>query len=262
MNITERINKELELLKNNLIQHRLYDCLKTVKDVKTFTEYHVFAVWDFMSLLKSLQRNLTCIEVPWSPVENTNISRFVNEIVLEEESDVNQNGVHKSHFDMYLDAMKDLGADTSKISHFMNLLSKRNFLNYNKYSVQEALVESKVDEVVASFVNFTFSIIKTKKNHLIASVFTFGREGMIADMFIEILNKSKTIDNNSYESMIYYLKRHIELDGDEHGPIAMKMISELCGDDEQKIEETIFVAKEALKHRIKLWDMIADKINV
>ena len=76
MNITERINKELELLKNNLIQHRLYDCLKTVKDVKTFTEYHVFAVWDFMSLLKSLQRNLTCIEVPWSPVENTNISTW------------------------------------------------------------------------------------------------------------------------------------------------------------------------------------------
>ena len=137
------------------------------------------------------------------------------------------------------------------------------FISYMRddESISDALRKVEVDVVVADFVQFTFDTINTKKDHLIASVFAFGREGLIADMFIEILNHSSQINQAAYHSMIYYLERHIELDGDEHGPMAMKMIQELCGNDEKKIEETIIYAKKALKWRIRLWDKIADAIQ-
>ena len=254
MHLSERINTEIETLNQDLRSHRIYHHLATLDDVKVFTQYHVFAVWDFMSLLKSLQNSLTCKDIPWVPNSNSNTARFINEIVLGEETDIDKEGLFKSHFDMYIDAMEEIGADTNQIITFISFLRDNN-------SISDALKTMKVDSVVSDFVKFTFDTISTKKDHIIASVFAFGREGLIADMFIEILNNSSKINQASYHSMIYYLERHIELDGDEHGPMAMKMIEELCGNDEQKIEETIVYAKEALKHRIKLWDRITSAIQ-
>ena len=254
MNLSERINQETSHLNLALTNHRMYNHLTTLEDVKIFTSYHVFAVWDFMSLLKSLQRSLTCIDIPWTPNLNSNTARFINEIVLGEETDIDKEGVFKSHFDMYIDAMKEIGSDTNQIIKFISCLKEND-------SVAESLKEVKADEIVSDFVQFTFDTINTKKDHIIASVFTFGREGLIADMFIKILNHSSHINQVSYRSMIYYLERHVELDGDEHGPLAMKMIQELCGNDEEKIEETIIAAKQALEHRIRLWDKIADSIQ-
>ncbi len=254
MDISLSIESEIHHLKQKLINHRIYNHLSNIEDVKIFTQYHVFAVWDFMSLLKSLQNSLTCVDIPWLPNKNSNTARFINEIVLGEETDVNENGIYKSHFDMYIDAMKDIGADTSMILKFINYLS-------NGHSVTDAMQKIDADKAVCEFVKFSFDTIMKNKEHVIASVFTFGREGLIADMFIEIINHSSKINNKSYNSMIYYLERHVELDGDEHGPMSMKMIQELCGNDEQKIIETISAAKDALQHRINLWDRISEAIQ-
>ena len=155
---------------------------------------------------------------------------------------------------MYIHAMKEIGADTKQISDFINSLQ-------DNISINNALNNAQVDPVVSNFVQFTFDTIATKKDHIIASVFAFGREGLIADMFIEILNHSSDINQASYHSMIYYLERHIELDGDDHGPIALKMISNLCGNNKKKWDDVIAYSKKALKERIKLWDHILDCIN-
>ena len=251
MNI-QHIQKEITSLREELKSHRLYQQLQTIEDIKIFTQDHVFAVWDFMSLLKTLQRELTCVSVPWVPRKKGKLTQFINEITLAEESDVDLSGESKSHFEMYLDAMRHMGSETHKIEVFLSKIHQNS-------SIEEALDFAEVAEAVKNFVKVTFKTIYSNDAHKVAAAFTFGREDLIPDMFIEIIHQ--THEQESFKDFLYYLNRHVELDGDSHGPLSLDMIVELCGDDQQKWSEVLVTAKEALEVRISLWDYIADNIS-
>ena len=112
----ERLEKELLPLREVLKKHEIYKSIHSIEDIHTFMRHHVFAVWDFMSLLKQLQNLLSCNSIPWRPSGNPAASRLINEIVWGEESDVNRHGIPMSHYEMYLEAMQSLEVDASSIT--------------------------------------------------------------------------------------------------------------------------------------------------
>jgi hypothetical protein len=80
-------------------------------------------------------------------------------------------------------------------------------------------------------------------------------------MFTEILRSFQSnFPETDLSKLIYYFERHIELDADEHGPMAMQMIAELCGSDLQKWEEVAQTSAEALEKRLGLWNAIEEQI--
>lgn len=248
------IEKEIAILRQELLNHQVYQEIEKIEDLQVFLQYHVFAVWDFMSLLKALQQNLTCTQVPWFPKGNPITRRLINEIVLGEESDIDKNGNPASHYELYIQAIQRIGTNTQEIEQFVTNIQKGN-------SVENTLNESNIDESIKQFILFSFEIISSQKPHLIASAFTFGREEVIPDMFTEII---KGFENNfpkKISNLIYYFERHIELDGEEHGPMTMKMIDELCDNDSEKWTECLEIAKKSLKVRIQLWNGILKKIQ-
>ncbi|MFC7774534.1 DUF3050 domain-containing protein [Flavobacterium sp. GCM10027622] len=254
MNIAA-VNQSIEQQKQQLLHHSLYSKIKSIEDLHFFLESHVYAVWDFMSLLKALQQKLTCTTTPWFATENTETRYLINEIVLAEESDLTIDGKRQSHFEMYLEAMKDCGAPTYEIEAFLEhvLETKNIFISIRN---------SNLHPNVKAFLDFTFRVIEEGKSHKIAAAFTFGREDLIPNMFTEILRNFRTnFPETDLSKLIYYFERHIELDADEHGPMAMQMITELCGNDAQKWNEVEEVSIAALEKRIGLWNAIEESIN-
>lgn len=249
------INTKIQPQKQQLLQHPLYEKVKTIDDLHQFLESHVYAVWDFMSLLKALQSKLTCTSTPWFASSNAETRYLINEIVLAEESDLTLDGKRLSHFEMYVDAMKDCGANTFELNAFLqNVIDTKN--------VFITIKQSNLHSNIKDFLDFTFRIIEEGKAHKIAAAFTFGREDLIPNMFTEILKSfQQNFPETDLSKLIYYFERHIELDADEHGPMAMQMITELCGTDAQKWREVEEVSIAALEKRIGLWDAIEEQIE-
>ena len=244
---------QLDEYRSLLINHPLYNKIDSIDAIQRFMETHVFAVWDFMSLLKRLQLELTCASIPWIPVGNPITRRLINEIVFGEESDVDQNGHAVSHFELYLQAMKDIGANTSPIISFINKLEQG-----EKW--ENALVNSGASQAAVHFVRNTMDCVENAPIHAVAGVFTYGREDLIPDMFISIVRELSEKGHSGAQTLVYYLERHIEIDGDEHGPMALQMIEELCEGDSTKKQESIHAAKQALRSRIELWNAISDQL--
>jgi Protein of unknown function (DUF3050) len=231
-----------------VVTHPIYSELNSIERVRTFLQSHVFAVWDFMSLLKTLQRDLTCVEVPWIPSGPTASRRLINEIVLVEESDELGEG-YISHFELYLDGMATAGADTSAIDDFIRLLGER-------VPVPDALASAKVPDPAAQFVSTTWEIIEKAPVHCQAAAFAFGREDLIPEMFKQVI---QIADPDGRLTVFKdYLARHIEVDGEQHTPMAMQMLIDLNGDDQDKWKQCADTVRTALTARTRLWTAISE----
>ncbi|MPZ82076.1 MAG: DUF3050 domain-containing protein [Actinophytocola sp.] len=247
----ERLEKAVTEARDRVVQHPLYAGLDTHDAIVTFMEHHVFAVWDFMSLLTSLQRDLTCVTVPWIPTGPTGSRRLINDIVMVEESDELGDGFI-SHFELYVSGMREAGADTTAIDTLIDLLR-------GGAKVRDALVGAGVPAPSVNFAGTTWDIIENAPVHCQAAAFAFGREDLIPDMFTQVVSINER--SKKLGTFIDYLERHIEVDGEQHTPMAMQMVTDLCGDDEQKWQECADTVNTALAARAQLWDSILTVIK-
>ena len=250
----DNLKLEISKYRDQLMTHPLYGNINSIENLKQFMESHVYAVWDFMSLVKKLQLDLTTTTLPWQPPANNSAARLINEIVWGEETDMDKDGNSVSHFEMYLSAMKQIGADNNGIDSFLTQLREEK-------NIFKTINNAGLSAHVSAFLDFTFSVIEEGKTHKIAAVFTFGREDLIPDMFISMIKRMNRENEHNFDQIIYYFERHIEVDGDSHGPMALDMIKNLCGTDPLKWEEAISASKTALQKRIALWDGINFQIT-
>lgn len=248
-----RLKERIEPLRAQLVHHPMYREITDLDGIKLFMEHHVYAVWDFMSLLKSLQRDLTCVSVPWMPTGNAATRYLINEIVTGEESDIDASGNRTSHFELYLQAMQQAEANDEGIRALISQL-------YEGVPIHQSLSNHLIPKAAATFVAHTFDIIASRKTHVIAAVFTFGREDLIPDMFLSIIRRLKEKFPEKLDVLHYYIERHIEVDGDHHAHLAYKMTEELCGIDEEKWTEAELAVKAALQSRIHLWNGILESM--
>lgn len=243
--------ENIKKLRKELASHPVYAAVNDINDLTIFMQHHIYSVWDFMSLVKYLQNEIAPARTPWLPFGDTQVQRFINDIVLEEESDEGialEDGTttYTSHFNLYVQAMEEVKVGSSKLMREFVSKVASDSLSVAKQTIPIPLA-------AAEFMEKTFSFINSDKPHVIAAAFALGREHIIPEMFRALLDKMN-ISREEASVFHYYLDRHIELDGDHHGPLSMRMLELLCEGNQIKIAEAEEEALHAIKARIKFWD--------
>jgi len=245
----------IQPLIDELNQHPIYAELKDISDLRVFMAHHAFSVWDFMSLIKYLQGKLAPIQVPWLPRGNPAVRYFINQLVLEEESDTLEGSDgprYSSHFEFYCQAMHEIGANGDNPRRFVALVQEQ--------GLDAALYSDLVPLPSRYFSETTFCFIREDKPHAVAAALAVGRERVIPEMFRSLLTRM-AISEQDAPAFHYYLNRHIHLDEDFHGPLSMAMLDELCGDDAERLDEAVIAAEEAICARIRFWDGVLEAVR-
>jgi hypothetical protein len=246
IHVTEKVEE--------LMNHGLYSKVHDEASLRVLMRTHVFCVWDFQSLLKGLQQKITCVSIPWLPTPDPVARRLINEIVLDEESDDIPGVRYLSHYELYLAAMDQCGADSQPIKE-LNRLLRSGMVS------DQAIGETLLPNGVAQFVGTTLRIAQSGELHQVAAAFTYGREDIIPNMFQNFVRSLSAKRSGQWDLFQIYLDRHIEHDGERHGPLSRAMMDRICDSDEQKWREAEETVRECLDARIALWSAIESDLD-
>ena len=231
--------------------YSLPQAITSIAGQRLFMEHHVFAVWDFMLLLKTLQQHLAPSGVPWVPPTHPEIAGLVNSLVAEEECDLvpeNLGGpLHLSHFAIYRLAMVEIGADTVVIDAVLQQASRGDLAG--------AVRHREIPASSARFLRTTQELISSGEVHVLAAAFAYGRELLVPDLFRGLLDRLIVLELPC-PTLRWYLERHITLDGDSHGPLAETMVLTLAGNDPAAHQTVQTVRRQVLSDRSTFWDAI------
>lgn len=236
--------------REELAAHALFNQLETLEDLRRFTESHVFAVWDYMCVLKRLQQLLTCVTVPWAPSLSPRAARVINQAVLHQESGIDPGGAPASHFETYHRSMREIGADTTHIDAVITSIEQG-----SGFRAELA------PEPARSFASNTFRLIERGKVHELAAALCFGREESVPDGLRTLLEVLDEPLPGSYPAPDCYRDGLLGANEGEHTPLALSLLHELCGEDAEKWRDAAVAVDGAVAARLSLWDGIHAKIR-
>jgi hypothetical protein len=244
---------DIGFIRQRMVEHPVFTAIRDIHSLRIFMEAHVFAVWDFMSLVKRLQRDLTCIDVPWLPPRDRQAAQLINQIVLGEETDTGPGGEPVSHLELYLGAMREVGANTESFELFQATLE-------NGTTLARAFDHADVAPFIREFTGNTLQIASRAPLLAVMANFFYGREDVIPRMFSNLLQGWR-IGTDQAPMFVYYLKRHIEVDSDQHGPAAQAILAAATAGDPLRELEVLGAARQSIEARIKLWDGLLTALN-
>ncbi len=258
MHPIETVNQQLAPLIQKINQHGLYEHIQSLTDLQIFMEHHVFAVWDFMCLLKELNSRIVTTRAPWLPPVDAYSAHLINRILLEEETDRTEDGkTYCSHFELYLQAMQAIGANTQLIQNFLYRLSQGEMLIQAAESCQ-------LPSAIQQFIHTTFGFF-SRNTHIIAAAFVYGREAITSSLFTPLVRQLElnipSEQKYKLKPLLYYLNRHIHLDDAEHLPLALQMLINIANGDPKKWDEIVIHAQLALEARLNFLTEIQRKIQ-
>jgi hypothetical protein len=227
------------------------DVMHDKKQLAVFMEHHVYCVWDFMCLVKCLQNYVAPSVVPWIPNKHTKngAARLINSIMVAEESD-SFDGRYISHFDLYIEAMEEIGADPTRVLNFVERIHSVGLFE----AMEVAPAASR------AFMQSTFGFIGSDKPHVAAAAFAFGRETVIPGMY---MNMVKQLGITEAEAPKFYawLRRHIEVDTDDHGPAAVELVNIFCEGDPVMYREAQAAGHQSINDKMAFWDAVRQVIH-
>jgi hypothetical protein len=244
--LTSGHDVDIVSIRQRMVEHPLFTAIRDIRSLRIFMEAHVFAVWDFMSLVKRLQRDLTCVDVPWLPPRDRYGAQLINQIVLGEETDIGPAGEPVSHLELYLGAMREVGANTATFELFQTALT-------NGATLADAFDCAAAAPFVREFTGYTLQTASSAPLLAVMASFFYGREDVIPRMFSNLLERWR-IGADQAPLFVYYLKRHIEVDSDQHGPAAKAILDAATADNPRRGLEVLSAARQSIEARIKLWD--------
>lgn len=286
----EEMKESLRHDHNRLANHPIYAMMQDPEALRIFMTSHIFAVWDFMTLLKSLQLSLTTVTLPWTPPVHIEAARFVNEIVVGEETDEIYPGVYISHFELYLLAMEECRADRAPVDALLAAIAA----GTGPDAIPDAIAG--VPEATREFVRFTMATAQLAP-HQVAASFVFGRENVIPSMFLQLLahhthKPERSISPTRLRAREYglklakflerryspreirlpdgpprgeafrvYLQRHIDVDSESHGPMGERLLMAVCGRSRTKWDEAEQTARDSLNARDAMWHGVVAAIQ-
>lgn len=246
-------NEVATRFQQRLESHPIYTAVTDIQDLRCFMQHHVYSVWDFMSLIKYLQSIVAPSSQPWRAAGDADVRRFINELVLEEESDEHPTrGGFSSHFALYQEAMSEIGADIRPAQAFTRLVDAE--------GIDSALASAHVPAPSRAFTATTFDFIASGKPHVAAAALALGREHIIPCMFRSILERFG-VNDEAAPIFHAYLKRHIHLDADFHAPLSLRLLNSLCNGDPHRTGEAIDAAQRAIETRLAFWDGVLAAIE-
>jgi hypothetical protein len=116
---------------------------------------------------------------------------------------------------------------------------------------------------VRDFVGHTMTLVNSATTEEVLAAFFYGREDIIPEMFRRLL---RTIYNAEHRddrlrNFIYYIDRHIELDGDSHGPMGRELLEGLVAHSPHGTERALRAACSSIEARIDLWNGTLTKLR-